>query len=519
MLTISTALKGAASAKYYLKGEQVSYYQNIDSEPGRWLGRGAAKLGLHGKVEQMDLFHLWAGYAPDGGKALVQNAGDKDRDAAWDLTFSDPKSVSVLWGVGTPEIREAIDRARGAALKETLAWIEDNAGLSRRGKGGAVIEKAELVFAVFDHRTSRNLDPNTHAHALMINVGVRPDGTTGALATEEMFDLKMQGGERYRNSLERGLVQELQVQTMKDWCGFHVIGVARGLCEEMSSRRREIVAAMEERGVKGAVAAKVAALDTRCEKKQIPQEKLFAAWKKEADLFGWKVDRIYQHLKTKEPREKGPQQRKEQTTWEQEKPGPSGHDYFHRQEHRQETHEWTKPGSKQQTHREESKEKPAKPGKSKSQQKPQPKEQSFFLKPGEKPPGFIRAEWRYLVPKAPDWSPVSKWKVPKIVIGWHKPTWGHVHKRRVIGNVVIKTQQKFLFPKAPKWSPLYKVSLPAWRFQTVAGELKRKRLWERRHMGEPFMKKPGKREQAERVMNRGSKGAESKKSQGMNQGR
>ena len=305
MLTISTALKGPASAKYYLKGEQVSYYQNIDSEPGRWMGKGAETLGLHGKVEQMDLVHLWAGFAPNGHKNLVQNAGDKDRDAAWDLTFSDPKSVSVLWGVGTPEIREAIDRARGAALKETLAWIEDNAGLSRRGKGGQTVEKVELVFAVFDHRTSRNLDPNTHAHALMINVGVRPDGTTGALVTEELFDLKMQGGERYRNSLERGLVQELQVETMKDWCGFHVVGVARGLCQEMSSRRHEIVAAMEERGVKGAVAAKVAALDTRCEKKQIPQEKLFATWKKEADLFGWSVDRIYQHLKTKEPREKG----------------------------------------------------------------------------------------------------------------------------------------------------------------------------------------------------------------------
>lgn len=472
----------------------------------------------------MDLVHLWAGFAPNGHKNLVQNAGDKDRDAAWDLTFSDPKSVSVLWGVGTPEIREAIDRARNAALVETLAWIEDNAGLSRRGKGGQTVEKAELVFAVFDHRTSRNLDPNTHAHALMINVGVRPDGTTGALVTEELFDLKMQGGERYRNSLERGLVQELQVETMKDWCGFHVVGVARGLCEEMSSRRREIVAAMEERGVKGVVAAKVAALDTRCEKKRIPQEKLFATWKREADLFGWSVDRIYQHLKTKEqPRENGPQDQwrkaePKQETWEPKKQGSSGRDHFHNHEPNREKHEWTKPGPQQQAHKEESKRKTAKPGKPKSQQKPQPKEQSPFLKPGEKTPGLIRAEWRYLVPKAPDWSPVSKWKVPKIVIGWHKPKWGHVHKRRVVGNVVIKTQEKFLFPNAPKWSPLHKVSLPAWRFQTVAGERKRKRLWERKHMGEPFMKKPSKREEAERIMNQGGKKSETKKSQGMSQG-
>jgi hypothetical protein len=47
---------------------------------------------------------------------LVQNAGHPKRDAAWDLTFSAPKSVSVLWALVPEPIRQQIEQAHQAAV-------------------------------------------------------------------------------------------------------------------------------------------------------------------------------------------------------------------------------------------------------------------------------------------------------------------------------------------------------------------------------------------------------------------
>ena len=84
-----------------MKSGQESYYQNLAREdyflvggepPGRWLGRGAAALGLTGKIDSNELSALFRGYSP-AGKKLVQNAGKENRQPGWDLTFSAPKSV------------------------------------------------------------------------------------------------------------------------------------------------------------------------------------------------------------------------------------------------------------------------------------------------------------------------------------------------------------------------------------------------------------------------------------------
>jgi conjugative relaxase-like TrwC/TraI family protein len=56
---------------------------------------------------------------------------------------------------------------------------------ARRGKGGTSIEPADLVFAIFDHRTSRNLNPTMHAHSLLLNVGMRRDGSS-----REIFEVR-----------------------------------------------------------------------------------------------------------------------------------------------------------------------------------------------------------------------------------------------------------------------------------------------------------------------------------------
>ncbi len=73
------------------------------------MGSGAAELHLSGAVTEQAFDTLAAGLDPESGEPLVQRAGEHHRPG-WDLTFSAPKSVSVVWGIAAPEQRAAIER-------------------------------------------------------------------------------------------------------------------------------------------------------------------------------------------------------------------------------------------------------------------------------------------------------------------------------------------------------------------------------------------------------------------------
>ena len=95
MLSISPPMKGAGKGNYYTGLAQEDYYTKGGEPLGEWYGEGAEQLGLNGKVKDIELRLALEGFSPTGEK-LVQNAGDKDRQSGWDLTFSAPKSVSIL---------------------------------------------------------------------------------------------------------------------------------------------------------------------------------------------------------------------------------------------------------------------------------------------------------------------------------------------------------------------------------------------------------------------------------------
>ena len=182
MLSISPPLTGAGQGDYYLELAREDYYTKGGEPPGHWHGQGAKALGQKGQVTPDDLRSYLDGYSPSSKAAYVQNAGKEDRQAGWDLTFSAPKSVSVLWSQASPEVRKEIQAAQQEAVNKALSYLESEAGITRRGKGGGDKEQAGLVFATFEHGTSRAQDQQLHTHALLLNIGVRADGTTGSIA-------------------------------------------------------------------------------------------------------------------------------------------------------------------------------------------------------------------------------------------------------------------------------------------------------------------------------------------------
>lgn len=72
----------------------------------------------------------------------MQNAGNEKRQPGWDLTFSAPKSVSVLWSILPEKMGAEIRAAHLEAVKQSCAYLEEVAGWTRPGKGGQHREKA-----------------------------------------------------------------------------------------------------------------------------------------------------------------------------------------------------------------------------------------------------------------------------------------------------------------------------------------------------------------------------------------
>ncbi len=288
MLSLSTVT--AERIGYYLSIAQEDYYTKGLEPPGTWFGPGAERLGLRGEVAQDQFRPLLAGFSPDGHGPLVQNAGHTNRQCGWDLTFSAPKSVSVLWALGPPEVRSAIEAAHRQAVEACLAYVQQHCAATRRGPRGTSREPALLAFALFDHGTSRAQDPLLHTHATLLNLGLRQDGTTGTIESRPIFRAKMLIGHRYQMELAAGLRHRLPLTLEPERVGFHVVGVPHELCRVFSQRRQAIERHLQKRGLQGALAAKAATLATRPKKIAVSREELQAQWEERAAAWGWSAE-------------------------------------------------------------------------------------------------------------------------------------------------------------------------------------------------------------------------------------
>lgn len=294
-----------ASAQYYLSLSSEDYYLQGGEPPGRWFGRGAGALGLAGEVARDDLAALLDGVAPDG-RRLVQfqrYSGSRARQKGLDLTFSAPKSLSVLWATADTPTRHAIQQAHHAAVQAALTYLEDEAALCRRGKGGTVRERAGLVVATFEHGCSRAQDPDLHTHALVVNVGLRQDSSFGALFNKPLFTHKMAAGALYRAELGHQLKERLGLALTPKRTWFEVLGVPETLKAAFSTRRAQIEAALAERGWVGAKAAELLAKSTRQVKGHVAREQLFSLWQRTAREHGFGIEEATALVRTPERHE------------------------------------------------------------------------------------------------------------------------------------------------------------------------------------------------------------------------
>lgn len=291
MLTISKAIK-AGQGEYYLSLAGADDYYMAGDEPlGYWLGKGVTLLGLEGQVDKAQFRHLLRGLSPDGTRKLVRNA-DNERRAGWDLTWSAPKSVSVAWSQADPATREKIEGCLRRAVAAGIAYLESVGAVSRRGEDGRIHETAKLLLAAFLHSTSRAQDPQLHIHTVLLNTGVRLDGTTGTLEPKALYRHQMAAGVLFRAELACALEIELGLRARREGHSFELLGVDTDLMAFFSKRRAAIEAELARVGRSGAKAAEVANFATREKKELRPREELIAEWQQIGRDHHWSTKEL-----------------------------------------------------------------------------------------------------------------------------------------------------------------------------------------------------------------------------------
>lgn len=176
--------------------------------------------------------------------------------AGYDFTFTPVKSVSVLWAVGNDQVTKAVEDAHDAAVREALAWIEDNALFTRRGaRGVRQVEVSGALAAMFQHRDSRDGDPNLHTHVVIANKVRDPkDGTWLAVDGSPLHKLAVCISERYNTALEVELNQRLGLTFAERYTDRtkrpirEVAGIHEDVLAATSSRRKAIDARRAELG-------------------------------------------------------------------------------------------------------------------------------------------------------------------------------------------------------------------------------------------------------------------------------
>lgn len=281
MLSIGKVGGGQASPRYYIDSVasgQEDYYTGHGEAPGQWTGSGAAARSLTGTVES-DSFLATL----DGGD------GAPNRTVlGYDLTFSAPKSVSVLYGIAGRGVSRLVREAHDVAVQQALGYMEREACWTRRGKNGRQHLRGDgLTVAMFRHRTSRAGDPQLHTHSVVANA-TRAGGRTSALDGRALYTHARTAGYLYQAVLRHELTRTLGIE----WEPVHhgvaeVRGIDRAVLQHFSQRSEEIREQLAARGGRTMRSARIATLETRRAKTyNVPIARFREQWRARAAELG-----------------------------------------------------------------------------------------------------------------------------------------------------------------------------------------------------------------------------------------
>ncbi len=264
--------------------EDNYHTKNQGIENSQWYGQGAEILGLISQVSPRDYSNAYQG-VDSQGNTLRQRQVGKNSNPGRDITLSAPKSVSLL---GLVKEDNKVIEAHQQAVKETLAYIQENCIFTRTGKRGREKQQTDnAIVAIFQHDDNRNQDPQLHSHCLIFNQTQGNDGKWRSMDNRQLYQQKMTIGMVYHHELAQRIKSlGYEVNWNRDGT-FDVSGYTKDKLIEFSTRKQEIEKAV---GIDAdAVAKAQACTTTRIGKVYSPHPERFARkqqWQQKTHLLG-----------------------------------------------------------------------------------------------------------------------------------------------------------------------------------------------------------------------------------------
>ncbi len=146
----------------------------------------------------------------------------------FDLTFTAPKSVSLLRAFGDSLAEKALISAHLNAIRAALAYLKTHAGyIHEIGQ-----RLAALVALAYQHETSPHGDPHLHTHVILPNRQPHPDGRPAGIDPTSVYHQGAAAGAIYQATLRH----ELHIERGFEWEATEVAGVTRQCIGAWSQR-------------------------------------------------------------------------------------------------------------------------------------------------------------------------------------------------------------------------------------------------------------------------------------------
>ena len=279
----------AGRLDYYLEVFDAHARSDAFDRPGDWIGVGARILGLGGEALSLETVQAVFASRDPGSGASLHPGRDRVTIIAYDLTFSAPKSVSLLGALGGSDTSALVVDAHRMATRATLSYLERHGATVRRSRQGrrAVEVATGLIAAEFLHETSRADDPHLHSHVVVANLAAGRDGRYSALDARGLHLEARAAGSLYELELRAELSARLGVVWRQSEAGhFELAGVPDALRRAFSKRQAAIAEELRAFGRASPASREIAAMRTRPAKVASDSEVLEARWHDAAQRQG-----------------------------------------------------------------------------------------------------------------------------------------------------------------------------------------------------------------------------------------
>ena len=280
-------VKGDDAGGYY--GTQANYYLGGQA-PSRWVGQGAANLGLKGSVDPASFTQLMNGEVPRPGSEAVRVLSGVRK--GWDMTISAPKWASILITLGDDKRLAAHWQN---AAQRAFDYVERFATYRQTRKGRTTdIVGARLIGGAFLHDANRNNEPSIHVHMVASAIGMTRDGKLRAVDLQHAYKhAKLIGQLVHANFAHTARRDGYKVAL--DDKGMAILENApaglHDVSDALSTRRDEVRAEIDRLGV-ATRQGEVAVVRATREAKSVETEGLLDHARAVAEARGFGPDRI-----------------------------------------------------------------------------------------------------------------------------------------------------------------------------------------------------------------------------------